>query len=61
LDCVVQAAVKDEGAKEAKELSLTLYHLQVQNKLLNHEKSGLREALVIKKKHKKCGKPLYLQ
>jgi hypothetical protein len=39
----------------------TLYHFQVQNKLLNHENDSLRETLSAKKKHKKKGKALDLQ
>jgi hypothetical protein len=53
--------VKDTTADEAKQLSLTLHHLQVQNELLNHKDHGLREALSSKKKHSKKGKALNLQ
>ena len=33
----------------------------MQNELLQHEIKGLKEALAVKKKHKKRGKPLDLQ
>ncbi|KAF1980473.1 hypothetical protein BU23DRAFT_444793, partial [Bimuria novae-zelandiae CBS 107.79] len=35
--------------------------LQVQNELLHHENSGLRDALTAKKQRKNAGKPLDLQ
>ncbi|KAF1936661.1 hypothetical protein EJ02DRAFT_358603, partial [Clathrospora elynae] len=42
LDCLVRSAVKDTNAKESKDLSQSLHHLQVQNELLHYENSGLR-------------------
>ncbi|KAF2001587.1 hypothetical protein P154DRAFT_432760, partial [Amniculicola lignicola CBS 123094] len=39
----------------------SLHHLQVQNELLYHENSGLREALTTKSRHKNKGKALDLQ
>jgi len=53
--------VKDESSKEARRLSRSLYHILVQNQLLHYEIQGLKEALVVKKKHKKHSKPLNLQ
>ena len=61
MERLVRSAVNDEGAKESKQLSLSLHRLQVQNELLHHENDGLREALTATKKHKKRGKPLDLQ
>jgi hypothetical protein len=61
MERLVRTAVKDTTASEAKQLSLMLHHLQVQNELLNHENHGLREALSSKKKHSKKGKALVLQ
>jgi hypothetical protein len=42
-------------------LSQTLHHLQVQNELLHYENNGLREALTVKRRCKKCSKQLNLQ
>ncbi|KAF1948153.1 hypothetical protein CC80DRAFT_511572 [Byssothecium circinans] len=61
MDRLIRSTVKDKGAKELKQLSLSLHQLQVQNELLYHENDGLREALTTKEKHKKRGKPLDLQ
>jgi hypothetical protein len=38
-----------------------LHQLQVQNELLHHENSGLRDALTAKKQRKNASKPLDLQ
>jgi hypothetical protein len=40
MERLVRTAVKDTTASEAKQLSLMLHHLQVQNELLNHEIMG---------------------
>jgi hypothetical protein len=61
MECLVRSAVKNNAAQESKTLSQTLHLVQVQNKLLHYENSGLREALNTRKKHKKRGKPLGLQ
>jgi hypothetical protein len=47
--------------KEARKLSTSLHQLQVANELLRYENEGLKEALVIKRKRSKRGKPLDLQ
>jgi hypothetical protein len=60
MERLVRSAVKGSAAQESKMLYQTLHRLQVQNKLLYYENSGLMEALNTKKKHKKCGKPLDL-
>ena len=61
MERLVRSAVKDTAAEESKSLSQTLHRLQVQNELLHHENDGLREALTVKKRHKKHSKPLDLQ
>jgi hypothetical protein len=45
MDRLVRAAVKDTSAETSQKLSQTLHQLQVQNELLHHENSGLRDAL----------------
>ncbi|KAF2000574.1 hypothetical protein P154DRAFT_545624 [Amniculicola lignicola CBS 123094] len=47
--------------REIAHQALSLHHLQVQNELLYHENSGLREALTTKSRHKNKGKALDLQ
>jgi hypothetical protein len=56
----VRSAVKDTVAENSKQLSLALHYLQVRNDLLKHENEGLKEALNVKKKHKKKSKTLDL-
>jgi hypothetical protein len=58
---LVQAAFKEGGEKEFKQILYSLHYLQVQNDLLLQENQGLRESLNTKKKHKKQGKTLDLQ
>jgi hypothetical protein len=58
---LVRAAVKDTSAETSQKLSQTLHQLQVQNELLHHEISGLRDALTTKKQRKNADKPLDLQ
>jgi hypothetical protein len=57
----VRSEVQDQSSKDAKKLSQSIHHMSVQNELLHHEVDGLKEALLVKKKHKKKGKPLDLQ
>jgi len=61
LDRLVRSAVEDQSSKDAQKLSRSLHHISVQNELLRHEINGLKEALLVKKRHKKKGKPLDLQ
>jgi hypothetical protein len=58
---VFDAAVKDEADESTKELSASIHSLQTHNDLLNSENKGLRQALALKRKHKKKSKPLDLQ
>jgi hypothetical protein len=51
----------DRPSSEAKEVSTLLYHMAVQNELLNDENKGLHDALNTKKKQNKKGKALDLQ
>jgi hypothetical protein len=60
MERLVRSAVKDTVAENSKQLSLALHYLQVRNDLLKHEKKGLKEALNVKKKHKKKSKTLNL-
>jgi hypothetical protein len=53
--------VAGESSDSAQKLSELLHHLQVDNELVHSENEGLREALVVKKKHKKHGRALDLQ
>jgi hypothetical protein len=61
LDRLVRSAVTDTCQEESKKLRLSLHHLSTENQILHHENQGLREALLIKKKHKDKGKVLDLQ
>ncbi|KAF2820896.1 hypothetical protein CC86DRAFT_374169 [Ophiobolus disseminans] len=61
IERLVRSAVNDQGVDESKKLSQTLHSLATQNELLRHEKYGLKNALTVKKRHKKVGKPLDLQ
>ena len=60
IERLVKSTVKDQSSKDVKKLSRSLHHISVQNELLHHEVDGLKEALVIKKKHKKRRKSLDL-
>ncbi|KAI0568627.1 hypothetical protein TUN199_11800, partial [Pyrenophora tritici-repentis] len=55
------ATVKDQTDEARKELSASIHSLQAHNDILNTENEGLRQALTLKKKHKKKSKPLDLQ
>jgi hypothetical protein len=61
MERLVRSAVKDVHQEESKKLSLSLHHLSTENQVLHYENQGLREALLIKKKHKSKGKVLDLQ
>jgi hypothetical protein len=61
LERLVRSTVKNQSSKDAQKLSRSLHHISVQNELLYHEIDGLKKALLVKKKHKKKGKPLSLQ
>jgi hypothetical protein len=54
-------AVRDEADESTKELSRSIHSLQMHNDLLNSKNKGLRQALALKRKHKKKSKPLDLQ
>jgi hypothetical protein len=58
---LVRSTVADPNAHDARELSSKVHHLQTRNELLNVENEGLKQALVVHKKHKKKGKQLDLQ
>jgi hypothetical protein len=58
---LIQSAVEDTRSSEAKQLSTSFHHLQVQNELLNHENKGLKAALNLKQKRRKHSKALPLR
>jgi hypothetical protein len=58
---LLEDVVREGEKKSAKKITLSLYHLQVQNDLLLHENKGLHEALTTEKKHTQKGKTLDLQ
>jgi hypothetical protein len=49
---------KDQGSKDVKKIRQSLHHISVQNSVLHHEISGLKEVLKTQKKHKKKSKAL---
>jgi hypothetical protein len=53
IESLIRKSTRDESTKEAKKLRRSLHHISVQNELLHHEIQGLKEALMVKKKHKK--------
>jgi hypothetical protein len=55
IECLLYSMVHMPTDKTIR-LSHTLHHLEVENKLLNHESDGLQEVLSAKKKQKKKGK-----
>jgi hypothetical protein len=57
---LISQTARDESSKEAKKLRRTLHHISVQNELLHYEIQGLKEALLVKKKHKKKSHTLQL-
>jgi hypothetical protein len=59
-NCLLHAVI-DKTSTEAKEVASLLHHLSNQNKLLQDENKGLRNALTTKKKHNKKNKVLDLQ
>jgi hypothetical protein len=61
MERLVRASVRDTTVEDSKSLSQTLHQLTVQNEMLKHENSGLREALIAKKKRKNANKALNLQ
>ncbi|KAF2820866.1 hypothetical protein CC86DRAFT_303971, partial [Ophiobolus disseminans] len=61
IERLVRSAVSDRGADESKKLSQTVHSLATQNELLHHKNEGLKEALIVKKKHRKVSKPFDLQ
>jgi hypothetical protein len=60
MERLMRSAVDDRASDQAKQLSASLHHLQVQIELLRHENKGLQTAISTKKKRKKHGKALPL-
>ena len=61
MDRLIRSAFKDQSSRDTQKLRSSLHHLSVQNELLQHENTGLREALAIKKKRTRKSKALDLQ
>ncbi len=61
LDRLVRSTVTEQGAVESRKLRSSLHHIAIQNELLRAEIEGLRDALVVKKRHNKKSKVLNLQ
>ncbi len=61
LDRLVRSAVTKQGAVESQKLRSSLHHIAIQNELLQAKIEGLRDALVVKKRHNKKSKVLDLQ
>jgi hypothetical protein len=61
MDRLVRSAFKDQSSRDTQKLRSSLHHLSVQNELLQHENTRLREALAIKKKRTRKSKALDLQ
>ena len=57
----MRKVAKDEGSKDMKKVKRSLHHISVQNSVLHHEITGLKEVLKTQKKHKKKSKTLELQ
>ena len=60
IESLIRQSTRDESSKESKKLRRSLHHISVQNELLHHEIQGLKEALLVKKKHKKKSHTLQL-
>ncbi|OAG06030.1 uncharacterized protein CC84DRAFT_1068720, partial [Paraphaeosphaeria sporulosa] len=60
IDRLLRAVVDIGGDHEAKKLSRTVHHISVKKQRLEHINKGLREALVIQKRHSTRGRPLPL-
>jgi hypothetical protein len=53
LQSIVRRTVKDQGSKDVKKLRRSLHHISAQNSILRGEIRGLKEALLVKKRHQK--------
>ena len=61
IQSLIRSTVKDERSKESRKLNRSLHHISIQNELLRHEMKGMKDALLIKKRHKKKARVLPLQ
>jgi hypothetical protein len=55
---LVNTVVEDKISKEAQKIQRSLHHISTQNDLLHTEVEGLRQTLLLTKKHKKKSKAL---
>ena len=60
IETLVRRTVKDQSSREVKKLRRSLHHISAQNSILRGENRGLKEALRVKKKHKKKAYTLQL-
>jgi hypothetical protein len=60
MERLMRSAVNDRASNQAKQLSTSLHHLQVQIELLRHENKGFKASLITKKKRRKHGNALSL-
>jgi hypothetical protein len=52
IETLLWKVAKDKSSKELRKISRSLHHISVQNQLLHHKISGLKEVLKTQKKHK---------
>jgi hypothetical protein len=53
IETLIRRSVRDQSTKEVKKLRRSLHHISAQNSILRGEIQGLRDALLVKKRHKK--------
>jgi hypothetical protein len=61
IETLLRKVARDEGSKELKKISRSLYHISIQNSLLHQEVAGLKQVIMTQTKHKKKSKTLNLQ
>ncbi|KAI1507609.1 Dimer-Tnp-hAT dimerization containing protein [Pyrenophora tritici-repentis] len=60
IESIVRRTVKDQSSKDVKKLRRSLHHISAQNSILRGEIRGLKEALLVKKRHQKKSYTLQL-
>jgi hypothetical protein len=60
IQTLVRNTVQNQSSQGVKKLNRSLHHIAAQNELLHHEIEGLKETLLIKKRHKKKSSTLDL-
>jgi hypothetical protein len=51
IEALTRRIAKDQSSKEVKKLHRSLHHISAQNSILRGEIRGLREALLVRKRH----------